>query len=384
MLPGGGIKIAKIFGIEILINPTWIIIFGLVGFSLSETMKDVAVSGHPGRFPAGPWPWIFGFGTAIIFFMCLLAHELSHSYVAKRHGVQIRRITLFIFGGVAEMSEDVTDPGTELRMAVAGPLMTFFLAGVFYLLYRILAANPNRGPLWLVPIYLLFYINLFVGLFNLLPGFPLDGGRVLRAIIWKVTGDLRKATRAASIGGEIVAVLMVITGLVFAFVRRDVIGGIWLVLIGGFVFMLSRSSYQQTLFRLAVADTKVSDLMYKDVPTVSESTTLTTLRTHYFNTYHLPAFPVVDADGKVMGLVSRDDLVVINPSEWDVLNAGRIANPLKEGQVVDPDSGLDSIMRRVTRTEDFLLVMREGHVEGILTADELMRYIKARVKTTHS
>jgi Zn-dependent protease len=104
MLPGGGIKIARIFGIEILINPTWIVIFGLVGFSLSETMKDVSVKGHPGIFPAGPWPWIFGFGTAIVFFACLLAHELSHSWVAKRHGVNIRRITLFIFGGVAEMS----------------------------------------------------------------------------------------------------------------------------------------------------------------------------------------------------------------------------------------------------------------------------------------
>ena len=382
MIPGGGIKIARILGIDILINPTWLVIFALVGFFLGDTMRDSSVKGHPGTFPGGPWPWIFGFGTAIVFFACLLAHELSHSYVAKRHGVQIKRITLFIFGGVAEMSEDVTDAGTELRMAIAGPAMTFFLAGVFYLLYRLVAASPSRGPLWIVPLYLLFTINLFVGVFNLLPGFPLDGGRVFRAILWKITGDLRKATRAASYGGQVIAIGMVAVGLYFiAAVNGGLISGIWLILIGAFIFQLSRASYQQTLFRLAVADTRVRDLMFKDVPLVGENTTLTSLRNNYFNIYHLPAFPVVDSTGKVLGLVNRDDLVAINPSEWDVLNAGRVAHPLTEDQVIEPDARLDQVMRRVLRADQFLLVMLDGHVEGILTADELMRYIKARVKT---
>jgi len=171
MLPGGGFKIAKVFGIEIDINPTWLIIFALVGVSLSETMRGAGWPGHPGRFPAGVWPWVFGFGTAIVFFACLLAHELSHSYVAKRKGINIRRITLFLFGGVAEMSEDVSDATSELEMAAAGPAMTFFLAGVFYLLFRVVSANPNRGPLWIIPLWLLVYINLFIGVFNLLPAF---------------------------------------------------------------------------------------------------------------------------------------------------------------------------------------------------------------------
>jgi Zn-dependent protease/predicted transcriptional regulator len=380
LLPSGGIKIAKIFGIEILINPTWLLIFVLVGFSLAETMRDASIKGHPGRFPAGPWPWIFGFGTALVFFACLLAHELSHSWVAKRHGVKIRRITLFIFGGVAEMSEDVSDASTELRMAIAGPLMTFFLAGVFYGLYRLVGADPQRGQLWIIPLYLLFAINLFVGVFNLLPGFPLDGGRIFRALLWKYTGDLRKATRAASIGGQVVAVGMAGLGIYFLAVNAYV-SGIWLVLVGLFVFQLSRASYRQTLYRIAVADTRASELMYKNIPTVEANMTLTTLATNYFGVYHLPAFPVVNSEGRVIGTISRDELTAVNSSEWDVLNAGRVARPLDQDKVIDPDTSLDSVMRKVMRAEDFLLVMRDGRVEGILTADELMRYIKARVQS---
>jgi len=377
VFPGGGIKIAKVFGIEIDINPTWLIIFVLIGYSLGFTMKDSTVKGHPGMFPGGAWPWIFGFATGLVFFACLLAHELSHSWVANRHGVNIRRITLFIFGGVAEMSEDVTDPIVELKMAVAGPVMTFFLTGVFYLAYRLVAANPSRGPTWIVPLYLLFTINLFVGVFNLLPGFPLDGGRVFRAILWKITGDLRKATRAASIGGQVVAVLIAGAGVYF-FATNNLLSGVWLVLIAAFIFQLSRVSYQQTLMRIAIADTKVADLMYTNVPVVDENTTLTVLRTHYFTTYHLPAFPVVDSTGAVKGVVSREDLMNVNPSEWDILNAGRIARPLREDQIVAPDVKLDTVMRRAMRADDFLLVMQDGKVMGLLTADEFMRYIRAR------
>ncbi|MHB8894525.1 MAG: site-2 protease family protein [Candidatus Geothermincolia bacterium] len=382
MLPGRGIKIARILGIDILVHPTWIVIFALVGFSLAETMRDSSISGHPGRFPAGPWPWVFGFATAAIFFACLLAHELSHSFVAKRNGINISRITLFLFGGVAEMSEDVDNPVTEFKMAVAGPVMTFFLAGVFYLLYRILATNPARGPLWLVPLYLLAYINAFVGVFNLLPGFPLDGGRVLRAILWKVTGDLRKATRVASVAGQVIAVAIVGVGLYLIISRGAFIfSGFWLIIIALFLFQLSRISYQQTVYRLTIADTKVQNLMETNVPVVDESTPLTTLRTHYFNTYHLPAFPVVDSQGAVIGLVSRDDLVAVNQSEWDVLNTGRIAKPLTEDQVVDPDDGLDRVMRRAMSADPYLLVLQGKTVVGILTKEELNRYIKARVKS---
>lgn len=378
MLPGGGFRIARVLGIDVYINPTWLIIFVLVGFSLGETLRT-PLPGLP-VFPDGVWPWVFGFGTAIIFFICLLAHELSHSLVARSKGIQIKRITLFVFGGVAEMSDDVKDSTSELLMALAGPVTTFVLAGVFYVLYRVADIGHPQTSYWVTPLFLLFSINLVVGIFNLLPGFPLDGGRVFRAALWKITGNLRKATRVASYGGQVVALGMAAYGF-YLVLTGGVFGGIWLILIAAFVFQLSRSSYQQTLFQIAVADTRVKDLMYTNIPSVPEATSLNDLRNHYFGVYHLPVFPVVDEVGKLTGVVSRDDLVATNHSEWDVLSAGRISHPVDESQIINQEERLDRVMRRVMRSDQYMLVMDDGHVEGILTTDEMMRYIKARVNS---
>lgn len=378
MIPRSGLRIARIFGIDIVINPTWLLIFALVAFSLGETLRTaygyVTVIGNK-SFPGGVWPWIGGIITAAVIFACLLSHELSHSYVAKRNGIAIRRITLFIFGGVAEMSEDVPSATVEFKMAIAGPLMTFFLAAVFFGLYEL--AYSAEIPALAGPLVLVSGFNLFVGVFNLLPGFPLDGGRVLRSIIWRVTGDLRKATRIASIGGQAVAAGIVGLGLYFL-LTNALISGIWLLLIGAFVFQLSRSSYQQTLLRLAAADKNVSDIMYTDVPVIDARTTLTDLRNHYFSAYHLPVFPVTD-NGHLVGLVGREDLMGVAQAEWDVLNAGRIARPLVPGQTVPPDTPLDRVLRTIMTGPEFLLVVEGEQVKGMLTRDELRRYVDARM-----
>jgi len=378
LIPRSGLKIARILGIDIVINPTWGLIFLLVGISLGFELKklypNVTIIGKQ-TFPAGPWPWIAGFVTAAVIFTCLLAHELSHSYVAKRNGIAINRITLFIFGGVAEMSEDVPDANVELKMAIAGPLMTFFLAALFFGLYG-LAYYSGAGPALAAPLFFVGSFNAFVGVFNLLPGFPLDGGRVLRAILWRVTGDLRKATRVASVGGQVVAAGLVVTGVIFVFTANY--GGFWLVLIGAFLFQLSRASYQQTLLRLAAADATVSDVMYTGIPVVDARTTLTDLSNNYLPAYQLPVLPVTD-NGHLVGIVSRDDLAGIAQSEWDVLNAGRVARPLSPGQVVPSDTPLDRVLRAVTDRQGFLLVVDGYQVKGILTRDALMRYVEARV-----
>jgi Zn-dependent protease len=379
LIPRSGLKIARILGIDIVINPTWGLIFLLVGFTMGDTLRtpyqNVTVIGDR-MFPSGPWPWIAGFITAAVIFACLLAHELSHSYIAKRSGIAINRITLFIFGGVAEMSEDVPDANVELKMAIAGPLMTFFLAAVFFSLYG-LAYYSGVGPALAAPLFFVGSFNAFVGVFNLLPGFPLDGGRVLRAFLWKVTGDLRRATRVASVGGQVVAVGIAAAGL-FMLVTSYQISGIWLLLIGAFLFQLSRASYQQTLLRLAAADATVSDVMYTGIPVVDARTTLTDLSNNYFPVYQLPVLPVTD-NGHLVGIVSRDDLAGIAQSEWDVLNAGRVARPLSPGQVVPSDTPLDRVLRAVTDRQGFLLVVDGYQVKGILTRDALMRYVEARV-----
>jgi Zn-dependent protease/predicted transcriptional regulator len=386
VLPSSGFKIGRIFGIEIVINFTWLFIFVLVGLSLGAIFKTPAqvfpttlLANYLGRhpFPGGPWPWIAGFVTAAVFFACLLAHELSHSYVAKRSGVSISRITLFMFGGVAEMSEDVRSAGGEFRMAIAGPLATFVLAGVFLLLYW-LAESLGAGSLLVVPLLYLFFINLAVGIFNLLPGFPLDGGRVLRSLIWKATGDLKRSTRIASVCGQVLAVGIATVGVVFLF-TGNVVGGFWFVLISIFIYRLAQTSYQQTLFRLATMDTRVRDLMHTDIPTVDASVPLTSLRNNYFAAYSLPAFPVT-RDGEAVGLVFKDDLSRVSLAEWDVLNAGRIARPLESINVVSPDTPLERIMKRLMRGEEFLTVVEGNQVVGMLTRDELLRHIDGRMR----
>lgn len=380
LFPRSGLKIARLLGIDIIINPTWLFIFVLVGVSLGESYRMVfaGITQIGDRlFPQGPWPWVAGFLTAVVFFACLLAHELSHSVVARRNGIGINRITLFIFGGVAEMSEDVDSPGVEFKMAVAGPLMTFTLAGSFLALY-LLAYSLDAGPVVIAPLFFLTSFNVLVGLFNILPGFPLDGGRILRAAIWKATGDLKKATRIASIGGQVVAVLMVGGGVYFM-IADGPLSGIWLLFIGVFIFQLSRSAYRQTLLKLAAADATVGDIMLTDVPTVNDSTSLTDLVNHYFSAYDLPVFPVTRL-GVTVGVVTREDLSAVDSSEWDVLSAGRIARPVAEEAIVSPGTPLDSVLKTMLSGREYMLVIEGGELRGILTRSRLTGYIEARIK----
>ncbi len=380
MFPRSGFKIGRVFGIDIVIHGTWLIIFVLVVFSLSEELRLRQWPREWGKIPGGIVPWAVGLLCSVIFFACLLLHEMSHSYVAKRSGLAIKKITLFIFGGIAEMSRDVDSPGLEFKMAIAGPAVNFVLFGFFYLFFRI-ALYAEAGVVLLAPLWLLWVLNLVIGVFNLLPGFPLDGGRVLRSIIWKLTGDMRLATRVASICGQICGAGMITVGLFFFFRSQMYeIGWLWFVLIGFFLFQLARSSYKQTLVRLSTADTTVGDIMHTEVPLVEASTPLTALRNNYFGVYHLPILPVVE-EGRLVGVVSNDQLSRVFPAEWDVLNAGRIARPLTREETVSPDTPLETAMLPLMRGRQFaLLVVQEGRIVGLLTRESLIRYMDMRMK----
>lgn len=377
MLHSGGWRIGRVFGIDIEINATWLIIFFLFALSFGETfLRWEPVHGR--LFPGGVWPWVIGFITGIIFFACLLAHELSHSFIATRNGISIERITLFIFGGVAQMKEDVTDAATEFKMAIAGPLVTFAIAGIFYLLL-LAAYAAQSGPALVAPLRTLVEINVFIGVFNLLPGFPLDGGRVLRSFLWKRSGNLQKATRVASIGGQAVAIIVMLSGIAVSFITGSWVTGAWAVLIGIFLFRLAQASYQQTLLHIAASDTKARDIMYTDVPVVGSDTTLTTLKTDSFTAYRLPSIPVADEGGKIIGTVSREDLEGVSLAEWDLLNAGRLAKSISLEQVVQPDEALDSLLRHILTGQEFLLVMEGQTLLGVVTKEEIMHYMETRL-----
>jgi Zn-dependent protease/predicted transcriptional regulator len=371
LLPSSGLKIGRIFGIDIFINVSWLLIFILISYSLGAIFSDTQ------GFPHGVWPWLAGFITGLLFFAGLLMHELSHSYVAKRSGIKINRITLWLFGGVAEMGEDVQKPGDEFRMAIAGPIVTFVLGGIFGLLYLLLRSK-NVSIVIVEPLQWLAFWNIAIGVFNLLPAYPLDGGRVLRSYLWHRTGDLRRATKAASNSAQVIAVLLAGAGVYFL-LTTGFINGIWLLIISFFLFSLSRASYQQTLAQLAAADTRVRDIMYTNVPLIDANTSLTMLRHNYFNAYNLPAFPVVDGD-RVVGIVGRNDLLQVSQVEWDVLNAGRISRPLSPSQTVDPDMTLDKALRSVRGGNEFMLVIEGQKVVGLLTREELMRYVETKMK----
>lgn len=370
-MPSSGFKIGRIFGIDIVINMSWIVIFVLISISFGSIFYNTS------GFPDGALPWVVGFITSVIFFAGLLLHELSHSIVVKRRGIDINRITLWLFGGVAEMSDEAQSPWDEFRMAVAGPLVTFILGGIFGILYLLLRSK-NISIVVVAPLGSLSFWNLAIGVFNLLPAYPLDGGRVLRSYLWHRTGDLRKATRAASISGQIVALLLAGTG-VFFFIAGPYYYGIWPLILAFFIYSLAQSGYQQTLLRIAASDTRVRDIMYTNVPLIDADTPLTIMRHNYFAAYSLPAFPVVDG-GRMTGLVSRDDLYQVSASEWDVLNAGRISRPLSDSQIVDPDMTLDKVLRRVLRGDEFMLVVEGQNVLGLLTREELMRYLETKIK----
>ncbi|MBN2169559.1 MAG: site-2 protease family protein [Actinobacteria bacterium] len=378
-MPTSGFKICRIFGIDIVINITWVLILILLAISFGELFRTYTTDpgGFNQPFPGGIWPWAAGVITTAIFFICLIAHELSHSLVARRHGVEVRRITLFLFGGVAEMSGEVPDPGSEFKMAAAGPGASFVIAGLLFgLLF--LANSLDLSTVILLPLRSLVELNIAVGIFNLLPGFPMDGGRILRSIIWKKTGDLQKSTRISTIIGKGLALTMAAGGLYLLF-SNFTVAGIWLIFLGVFLYLIANASYKQTLYNIAAADTKVDDIMFTHVPVVDAETTLTNLKLQYFGPYRLPVLPVA-VNGSVIGIASEEDLEEVAAAEWELLNAGRIAKPIPVEKTVPPGTPLIEAMKSMKSFSDFILIVKEDDILGILSKQELLNYFDMRIK----
>jgi len=275
-----GFRIGKIFGIDIHIDWSWLLIFGLVSWSLASSFGQI----HTGWSVQTQWG--IALLAAILFFFSVLAHELSHSLVAKARGVPVRNITLFLFGGVSNIQREPSSPVSELLITIVGPLTSFFLGFVFLVLgtgsvalsdVNIINAPTilsELGPLNTILLWL-GSVNILVGLFNLIPGFPLDGGRIVRSILWGITGSLEKATRWASWLGQAVAWIMVFAGMSMLFgVRIPVLGtgfinGIWLIFIGWFLHSAAAQSYRRIVVQDILENIPVKRMMYPKVPAVS-------------------------------------------------------------------------------------------------------------------
>ncbi len=366
-------RLFDLLGIPIRVDSSWFLIVVLVVWSLS-------ISVFPDEAPGLSRATYFALGTvgATCLFASIVFHELCHAAVARAHGVRTRSITLFIFGGVAEMEEEPPTARAELLVAIAGPLGSALLAA---LALGVRAAGRTAG--WSDgPDALAGYLagmNGVLAVFNLVPAFPLDGGRVLRAVLWLVRGDLTSSTRiAASIGAAFGSGLVVLG--VLAWLAGDVVGAIWWALIGLFVRRASQASYQQLLVRRALEGEPVRKFMQTELVTVDPSTSVAALVDDYLHRHHFKTFPVVEA-GRLVGSVQMSRIRDLPRDEWPRTTVAAVATPLSPGQTIDPGEDAVVALSRMSRGGSTRLLVVEGdRLVGILALRDLLRFLEIKVE----
>lgn len=370
-------RLGRLFGIPLEINPTWLIIFALIATSLSFSYFPTA---YPGR---SPWVNVTsGVITALLFFASIVVHELSHSLVARTGGIKVRKVTLFVFGGVAEMEEEPANPGKEFAVAIAGPMASIAVAAVFYLTYLLLGFSGFSDKLW-APFQYLALINLAVAFFNMLPGFPLDGGRVLRAALWALTGDQLKATLWASRSGQFIGYTMV-AGAVLG-VLMGTLDLIWFGLIGWFIAMLAESAYRQQVLKTTLEGVRVSSLMSPEPVITPGDITLDRLAEDFFLGGRHSRYPV-EMDGSVVGLISLSDVKRVPRDEWADTRVFDVADKDLKRLIVDANESAEAVFSRLAAPEPgALLVVEDGRLVGILTrADVVSRVKRASIQAPKS
>jgi Zn-dependent protease/CBS domain-containing protein len=360
----------RLFGFEVKLDLSWLLLAFLVTWSLAlGFFPQVA----PGLSSEQYW-WMGAVGAIGLLFS-IVFHEFSHSLVARRYGLPITGITLFIFGGVAEMQEEPRSAKVEFLMAIAGPISSLFLAAVFYTIYRGMAGEDATATGGVV--YYLGMINLVLALFNLVPGFPLDGGRMLRAALWGWKGDYRWATRIASQIGGAFGLGLIFLG-VFSFVTGNFIGGMWWFLIGLFLRNAAGMSYRQLLVREAIRGETVRRFMNPDPVVVAPHMTLTDLVEDYVYRYHHKMYPVVEG-GHALGMIGTEQVKLVPRPEWGsrtVTDAMERASP---ENTVHPDTDVFDAWSRMSRTgKSRLLVVEDGRLVGILSLRDLMQFLSLK------
>jgi Zn-dependent protease/CBS domain-containing protein len=369
---GKRITIFRLFGFEVRIDLSWLAIAVLVTWTLSQGLFPHYYEGLSKQAY-----WWMGIAGALGLFVSIIFHEFSHSLVARRYGLPMKGITLFIFGGVAEMSEEPDSAKTEFLMAIAGPVSSIFLGLLFYLLY-----NFGQGAGWPVPLvgvtgYLAF-INWLLAGFNLLPAFPLDGGRVLRSALWSWKHNLGWATRKASQVGSLFGFALIALGIVNV-LSGNLLGGIWWFLIGMFLRSAAQSSYQQVLVRKTLEGEKVRKFMVKEPVTVPPSISVSKLVEDYIYKHHFKMFPVMD-DGRLAGCITTRQVKEVPRQEWDSRTVGEIAQECSGENTVSPETEALQALALMNRTGNSrIMVVEDGRLAGVLSLKDIMRFISLRL-----
>ncbi|HEY8475527.1 MAG TPA: site-2 protease family protein [Chloroflexota bacterium] len=369
---GGTLTIVRLFGIRFAVNVSWLFVFALVTYSLGGVL-------FPELYPWWPaWlSWTVGATTSLLFFLCVLLHELAHSLVALRHGIPVRSITLFLFGGVAQLGREAPTPRAEFLVAAAGPAMSFVLTALFgvLLLLEGLVPHPVRAlATWLAG------INFSLAAFNLLPGFPLDGGRLLRAVVWRFSGDYLWASRLASAMGQFAAFGLIAAGLLGGLPGwgGDALSGLWFAMVGLFLYSAAVDGYRMARLHADLQDRTVRDFMIATVAALASDLTVEATRAYgtLWNT-RVPA--AVLHDGRLVGLVGAEQLRSVPWDQEGQTSLASIMVPVSETACVSPDTPVLLALERFGEAGlGVLPVVENGEVVGMLTLDTVLRQLRSR------
>jgi Zn-dependent protease len=365
-----GLKIGRVLGIPIYLHPSWTIIFVLITLSLATQFKQQ----HP------QWSeiqhWAAGILTSALFFGSVVFHELAHSVVAKKYKIPVLSITLFVFGGLARIGREPDSAKQEFNIAVAGPLASFFLAGVFWSLTKLFPYHEMVGAqaAWLS------FINFSLAAFNLIPGFPLDGGRIFRAMVWSVTKSYSRATRIAGTSGKLVAYGLILFGAGYA-MKGQWINGVWMAFIGWFLLTAAQESVAQVAIREALAGLRAADVMSEEVSTIARNISLEEYGAEVLRTgrrCHL-----VILDGRLLGMMNVHTLNSVPRGEWEHTSVQAVMIPHEKILSASPEEPLLGLLERLLSADVNQMPViggEDAHIIGMVTRDSILRVIQTRTE----
>ncbi|MDA8217238.1 MAG: site-2 protease family protein [Dehalococcoidales bacterium] len=371
------IRVGRLFGIDIGLHYSWFAVFALVTWSLGSVY-----------FPTSyhSWStvtvWFTAFVASVLFFGSVLGHELAHSIVAKWRNIEVESITLFIFGGQANITREADRARDEFAIAIAGPLASL-LFGLLAAAFWIVAERLQMGTALQAPIAVAFWlavINFLLAVFNLIPGFPMDGGRVLRSLVWGVTRNFWLATRVATGVGQVVAYAMIFGGL-FVAISGSFFTAIWLIFVGWFLSTTAQASYRQAQMRENLRGVTVNQAMTRNYQAVSPYATLRQAFERYLRPNQLAAVPVVADDSRILGLLTQANVKQIPEDEWDYTRVNQVMTTLADAQTVTPQEEVTQVLTSL-RGDDLgeTPVVEDGQLVGLLTAEGITNLLRSRTQ----
>jgi Zn-dependent protease len=369
---GKGLRLFKVLGFEVRIDSSWLLLAVLIILSLTSGYFPFHYKG----LSSGAYV-LMGIIGAIGLFASIIIHELCHSLVARQYGIPMKGITLFMFGGVAQMDDESRTPKAEFLMAIAGPIASFVLAGGFYVLHAGIKAAGAPAPLAGVLGYLA-WINMILAFFNLLPAFPLDGGRVLRSALWAWKKNLRWATRIASEIGSGFGIVLIILGIL-SLLGGNFVGGLWWCLIGMFLRGISQGSYRHVVIRETLAGEPVRRFMKEEPISVPSGITVADLVEDYVYQHHFKMFPVVD-DGKLTGCVSTREVKEVPRDEWKKRKVADITIDCSDQNTIHPEADATEALSAMNKTgSSRLMVVQDSRLVGVVALKDMLKFLAVKL-----